>query len=99
MYKHGSISEKLSVSFPTLTNLREKSHKISSVYIEMLLYKTQNSFQIKKKKTSKQSTKISLTTWMVFDQTFSNKIGIKCYLPQSCHGDEKWIHRKCQKSI
>ena len=35
----------------------------------------------KKKKTSKQSTRISLTTWMVFDQTFNNKIGIKCYLP------------------
>ena len=51
------------------------------MYAEMLLNKIQNSFQIKKKKTSKQSTRISLTTWMVFDQTFSNKIWIKCYLP------------------
>ena len=38
------------MSFPTLTNLREKSHKISSVYVEMLLNKIQNSFQIKEKK-------------------------------------------------
>lgn len=53
------------------------------MYVEMLLNKIQNSFQIKekKKKTSKQSTRIFLTTWMVFDQTFSNKIGIKYYLP------------------
>ena len=38
------------MSFPTLTNLRGKSRKISSVYVEMLSHKIQNSFQIKKKK-------------------------------------------------
>ena len=52
------------------------------MYVEMLLNKIQIPSKLrKKKKTSKQSTRISLTTWMVFDQTFSNKIGIKYYLP------------------
>ena len=41
------------MSFPTLTNLRGKSRKISSVYVEMLSHKIQNSFQIKKKKNLK----------------------------------------------